>query len=129
MVERFATGEYSLRQLGAEFGIDKHTVYRWMLSAVGDERYRDLVTDCLIRRIAEADEELDAAKSVVDVQKAREKMRFTRMDFERRRPSLYGQKQEIEHKVAPVLHIHTTQAEKVVTGPQVPSALPAPLDE
>ena len=127
VVEAYAAGRTSLRKLAVEHGVDPATIYRWLLTAVGDERYRELVTDCLVARIAEADGDLDGAMSVLEVQKAREKARFARMDFERRRPALYGQKQEVTHQVAPVLHIHTTAPqEKVVEGSRVPPALPAP---
>lgn len=117
-----------MAKLAKKYGVERSTIYRWILGAVGDEKYRDLVTDCLISRIAEADDEMDRAEDVLGVQKAREKARFARMDFERRRPSLYGVKQEVEHKVAPVLHIiRAAPVEKVVEGSHVPPALPAPV--
>jgi hypothetical protein len=130
LVEKFATGEYGMRQLAAEHGLSRVTLYKWLLSAVGDAAYKDLVTDALVARIAEADEDLDGAKSVLEVQKAREKARFARMDFERRRPSLYGVKQEVEVKVAPVLHIHAPMPEggRTLESIPVPPALPAPPD-
>ena len=126
VVRRLVSGEATLRQLAEERGVAHTTLYRWLLSDLGDERYRELVTDALIARIADADVELAGAKSVLEVQRAREIARFARMDFERRRPALYGVKQEVKHTVAPVLHIHTTAPAVDVTP--VPSALPAPLE-
>jgi hypothetical protein len=73
---------------------------RWFLSEIGDEEYRETVTDCLVARVADADEALEAAKASGDpvlVSACRETCRFVRMDLERRRPGLYGPKQEVKH--------------------------------
>lgn len=71
-----------------------------MLSHLGEKDYFDLVTEVLISRVSDADEEMDAArlsKDPVRVSAARETQRFARMDLERRRPELYGQKKEVKH--------------------------------
>lgn len=126
IVEDYSSGRYTLTQLQEKYGVDRCTIYQWMLSELG-ENHREVVTRCLVSRIAEADQELDDAADMLGVQKAREKMRYARFDYERRRPELYGPKQEVVHKTAPVLHIHTTAPqEKVIEGSHVPSALPAP---
>lgn len=90
-----------LGQIAKEMGVGKRDLYRWMLSGVGDERYQEIVTQCLVCRIADADEELENAKDQLEVQKYREVARFARMDFERRRPGLYGQKAVVEHTKVP----------------------------
>ena len=94
IVRRYASGE-SLRELGREFGVSRMSIYRWMLGGLGDKQYHALVTDCLINRVAEADEELDCARDACDIARAREKARYARMDLERRRPQLYGAKPEV----------------------------------
>ena len=82
----------SIKQLSKDMGIRTRQLYRWMLTGLGDEKYQEKVTECLVARIADADDELEAAKDPVEVQKWREIARFRRMDFERRRPALYGPK-------------------------------------
>lgn len=84
----------------------RRQVYRWMLSELGDEKYRDLVTQCLVARVADADEALELATDPVQISKWRETARFARLDLERRRPALYGPKQEVKHSgVVPTLNI------------------------
>lgn len=93
IIQRYADGE-SMQVLAKECGKHRMTLYRWMMSGLGDKAYEHLVTDCLINRIATADESLDNAATVCDIARARETARYARMDFERRRPHLYGQKME-----------------------------------
>ena len=100
----YAAGE-SCYELAKRCGVDRKTIRRrlkaWMLAGKGDKEYADLVTEALVNRISEADEFLDEAEDAVGVTKGRELARFARMDFERRRPQLYGQKQEVVHRDAP----------------------------
>lgn len=93
IVRRYASGE-SVQALAAESGVHRATLYRWMLAGVGDKDYSDLVTHCLVQRVADADEALATAREPCDIARARETARFARMDLERRRPALYGVKQE-----------------------------------
>jgi transcriptional regulator with XRE-family HTH domain len=90
VVRRYASGE-SMQTLAAEFGVNRSTIYRWMLTETGDQ-HAEIVTDVLINRIAEADAELESAADRDATSRARERARFARMDFERRRPHLYGQR-------------------------------------
>lgn len=99
IVRRYAEGE-SMQVLAAENGVHRATLYRWMLAGIGDGQYDQLVTHCLVQRIADSDEELDRADNACDIARAREKARFARMDLERRRPHLYGQKQHVTLDVA-----------------------------
>lgn len=100
IVRRYAAGE-SVQTLAAEVGVHRATLYRWMLAGTGDQQYHELVTHCLVQRVAEADEALRNAQDACDIARAREMARFARMDLERRRPHLYGPRQEIQHTVAP----------------------------
>ncbi len=135
LVKRFAAGE-SLRELGAERGVSRMKIYRWLLGELGEAEYREVVTDCLIARIAEADEKLEEAKDKVEVAKWREIARFYRMDYERRRPALYGVKQEVRHTgVQPSFTVVLLEKPSAVGGgvvlehsPGVP-ALPAVEEE
>lgn len=96
LISRYLSGE-SVQTLAAEAGKHRATIYRWMLAGLGDKDYHDVVTECLVTRIADADQRLETASDGCDIARAREMARFARMDFERRRPALYGQKQEITH--------------------------------
>lgn len=88
-VRRYLAGE-SVQVIAKERGISRRAVYSWMLGGLGDEHYRELVTQALVGRIADADEKMEGAKTTLAYSKAREMQRFTRMDLERRRPEIYG---------------------------------------
>lgn len=95
VVRRYGDGE-SLQVLAKELGIRdealRQRVRTWVLTGQGDEAYRDLVTRALAARVVEADEKLEAADDSVEVNKYAHVARFARVDFERRRPELYGAK-------------------------------------
>lgn len=92
-LERYAQG-VSIQVVAKEAGLTRAIIYRWMLAHAGPE-YEDIVTRALVRRIAEADERMEAAEGPVDIARAREQARFARMDYERRRPALYGQRSHV----------------------------------
>ena len=96
IIRRYAAGE-SMATLGKEYKVSRATIYLWMLGGMEKEEHEHVVTQCLVNRIAEGDEELDTAETAFDIARAREKARYSRMDFERRRPHLYGPKQEVKH--------------------------------
>lgn len=93
IIQRYLNGE-SMQQLAMESRVNRQTLYRWMLGYTGTE-YDSLITDALITRVAEADSQLDEAKDTCGIARAREHMKYSRMDLERRRPKLYGPKQEV----------------------------------
>jgi hypothetical protein len=94
IVTRYLAGE-SLQTIAPDFKVATRTLYRWMLSELGDGTYQDLVTHMLVSRVADADAELQLASDACQIARAREQARFARMDLERRRPHLYGQKQHV----------------------------------
>jgi hypothetical protein len=83
-----------VQTLAAETGVHRATLYRWMLAHEGPD-YGELITAALVRRISEADRALEEARDPCDIARAREQARFARMDFERRRPHLYGQQTRV----------------------------------
>lgn len=99
IVKRYLAGE-SLQSVSADLRVHRATLYRWMLGGIGEENYRELVTDCLITRVSDADQQLADAADACDIARARETARFARMDLERRRPSLYGQRVELRAEVS-----------------------------
>lgn len=97
IVRRYASGE-SMQTLAQEHGVNRTTIYRWMLTEQGD-KHVDTVTQVLVNRVAEADARLELAEDVCNIARAREMARFARMDLERRRPALYGIRQQITHEI------------------------------
>jgi transposase-like protein len=104
IIQRYLNGE-SLQVIAAQYHVNRQTLYNWMLAETGPE-YEHLITKALVNRIADADKLLDESTDTFGIARAREAMRFTRMDFERRRPKLYGPKQElsVDNKITVVLH-------------------------
>jgi transposase-like protein len=94
IVQRYLNGE-SLFVIAKESQVASRTLYRWMLAECGSQ-YDEVITHCLVNRIADADERLESAADSCQVARAREMAKFARMDFERRRPKLYGPKQEVQ---------------------------------
>jgi hypothetical protein len=94
LVHRYLNGE-SLQAIADNTHHCFRTIYRWLLREAGPD-YESLQTDALISRVADADYELSIAADKVSVARAREQAKFARMDFERRRPKLYGPKQDID---------------------------------
>ena len=104
VVSRYLAGE-SMSVLAAETKKSRRTLYHWILTEVGGEKFREMVTEVMTARIADADEALEEARLKGDpvlVSACREACRFYRMDLERRRPNLYGQKQDTGGQVVVV---------------------------
>lgn len=124
LVNRYLAGE-SVQDIAKDHGATRAAIYKWMLSGLGDKDYQDLVTYCLVKRVADADERLESADNAVDIARAREMARFARMDLERRRPALYGQTNKVQLEVMEDLgerlrraRSRTIDAESVVVEPQ-----------
>jgi hypothetical protein len=90
---RIKNGE-GLRSIGKSLGLSQEGVRKWLLREVGPE-YHEMQTDGLLERVVHADKLLEAARDPVDIARAREMARFARMDLERRRPHLYGQRTHV----------------------------------
>lgn len=87
----------TLKQIADQHGVTRQAIYGWLLGELGGEQHSALVTRALTARIAKGDETLDTADNPLDLQRGREQARNARLDLERRRSSLYGQKQEVNH--------------------------------
>jgi hypothetical protein len=47
IVQAYSSGEMSMKQLKEKYGVrTRQTLYNWMLAAVGDEQYHEMVTRC-----------------------------------------------------------------------------------
>ena len=91
VIQRYLSGE-SVQALAAENGLHRQRLYEWMLAEMGAEEYQDAVTSVLVRRISESDAGLEDASIEPDTARAIARCKFARLDFERRRPHLYGQR-------------------------------------
>lgn len=89
--------DQGIPEIAEKYGVSRGTIYNWMLGELGPKQYQDLVTKALVARVRKADELLEVASDPLNIARAREMARFARMDLERRRPQLYGQKQEVTH--------------------------------
>ena len=99
---------YTLTEIAEQYKVTERAIRAWLLNEVPDQ-YRNAQTLGLLQHIADADAGIAEAKELRDVVLlacAREQARFARMDLERRRPHLYGPKQEITHNVQPVFVIN-----------------------
>ena len=94
IIGRYLNGEL-IEDMATEIGVTKKALYKrlhkFMLASEGIE-FADLITQSLAERIADADQELEEADSMLEVSKWSQLGKFRRMDFERKRPGLYGQK-------------------------------------
>ena len=121
IVRRYAAGE-SVQIMAHDAGVSRRTIYNWMLAGTGDAQYADLVTHALVRRVADADADLATAQEPVHIARARETAKFARMDLERRRPALYGQRgQEITINIGD-LGARLDNARERVVSEQRPAA-------
>lgn len=116
IIQRYLNGE-SIQELAKGNRTHTRTLYRWMLTECGPE-YEQVITHCLTNRIADADELLDTAEDSCQIARAREIAKFARMDFERRRPKLYGPKQEIntDNRITVVVQRQTEKTPPQVVG-------------
>jgi hypothetical protein len=87
----------SLREIEAELGVqgvNYQRIREWLLGEV-PEKYREAQARGLIRRIVECDGELDASRSMLEVNKNAHACRFARWDAERRLSRLFAVKSEV----------------------------------
>lgn len=117
IIQRYLTGA-SVQDLARESAVSPRTIYNWMMKEKGAD-YDDMITDMLINRIADADARLELAEDAVQIARARETARFARMDFERRRPLLYGPKQQIQKDTTVRVIYHDPTPLPVVVEPVV----------
>lgn len=113
LLERYRAGDH-LRDLAAEYGVSKQALQkrldRWCLSGKGDVSWHDAVTDYLTDRLCTAMEEQELSAHRVDVARTRDITNNWRWVNERRRPKLYGQKQEIslDEQITVIVQRHPT---------------------
>ncbi len=120
-VTRYANGE-RLQDIADDLNCSREAIRVWMLDECPDQ-YRSAQTQGLLAKVAMADEAIEdavTARDLVALAGARERARFSRMDLERRRSSLYGPKQEINVTVQPILNIAVVQNPDAALLPAIP---------
>lgn len=131
ILHRYLSGE-SVSTLASEHGlstVSRRALYDWLYGAIPAGDHEPLVTRALIGRIADSDEEMDRAVSKLDIVRAREKMRFSRMDFERRRPNLYGQQTYSSEEKKLTIVVKRDIEPRIIESTPLPSLDPTPSEE
>jgi transcriptional regulator with XRE-family HTH domain len=119
ILARLQAGE-SLQDIAQSIGVSRQAIHAWMLREDASQFY-DVITMGLASRVADADERLDAAPTMLDIARAREQARYARMDLERRRPNLYGVRQQLQVDIGPDLgDMLRSAARRVATYRQLP---------
>ena len=113
LLDRYRAGEH-LRDLAAEYGVTKQALQkrldRWCLSGKGDVTMYEAVTDYLTDRLCTAMEEQELAVHPVVVARTRDTTNNWKWINERRRPKLFGPKQElsVDEKITVIVQRHPT---------------------
>lgn len=92
LIQRYLNGE-DIRVIAANSRVSRQSLYNWMHDEVTDAQYPRLVKQAIVNRIADADERLEQAETLIDLARAREQAKFARWDAERRL-KLFQPKQE-----------------------------------
>lgn len=116
-------GEVTARELAKERGVSKRAIYKFLLSGLGEGKYADVITEALTHRIADADGKLEEAETQVEVSKWSQLGKFARMDFERKRPALYGPKPVTLNVAATVVDSQLAESMQALLDRVVPAAL------
>lgn len=96
---RYRAGE-SLKRIGQSYNVTDEAVRqrleRWALAGHGDTSFSQMVTEYLVENAIQAKDRMVAATDVLGLARGREEVRYWLWMLERRRPKLYGPKQEIQ---------------------------------
>lgn len=96
---RYRAGE-SLKRIGQSYGVTDEAVRqrleKWALAGQGDTNFSQMVTEYLVENAIQAKDRMVAATDVLGLARGREEVRYWLWMLERRRPKLYGPKQEIQ---------------------------------
>ena len=93
-IPRLANGE-STDTIAAQYGITGRTLRYWLVS---DEQAIEARTAFLADKLMSAAEAIDNSDDSFPLARARESFRAWSFFAERRLPSMFGQKQQVEHK-------------------------------
>lgn len=116
LLERYWAGE-TIAALAKENKVHRSVIYYWLLAEQRPEYY-EIITKGLVARVAEADALIDEAQNRLDSRRARDKAYLARQDLERRRPELYGRREEVKTDSRITVTINRGPMPMVVQTPQ-----------
>lgn len=122
IVQRYRNGE-SVQTLAQESKTSLRTLYYWLFKAAGPG-HEDLQTECFISRLADADYMLLQAETKLQVARARECMKTWRLDFERRRPELYGPRLDVKQDTSITVIVDRSAPPVIDITPHTPTDKP-----
>ncbi len=116
IIKRYLSGS-SIQDIADDAKVARRTIYKW-IHRIGDKDYYDIVTDAMVTRLADADHALANAETMGHIARAREEARYTRWDLERRRPHLFGPKQEIKQDTSVTVIVQMVSPEPFTINAQ-----------
>ncbi len=116
IIQRYLDGEL-IKDLAVDARRSRQTLYNWMHNEVTDQQYPSLVRQALLNRMAEADENLESAASMLDLARAREVAKLVRWDVERRL-KMFQPKQEVTKDSRITVIVQRERAQPVIIDTQ-----------
>lgn len=113
LLQRYQAGEH-LKDLAAEYGVTGDALRkrfdRYCLAGKGDLTLHDVVTDYLVERLCMSMEQQEIAPDMLSVARTRDVANNWKWINERRRPKLFGPKQEVsvDEKITVIVQRHPT---------------------
>lgn len=107
ILARYLSDETS-KDIAKSYGCTVQALSHFLILNACNEWQQAQVARAIARK-DEADQSVRTAPDALELARAREQLRSAQWDLERLLSRLYGQKQEVQHTVAPVLHIHLAQ--------------------
>jgi hypothetical protein len=117
IIAHVAAGRF-LRDIAADLGVTPAAISQYLAS---DPEYKAAREAGIEQQLERWQASMETAADALNLARAREAFRATAWRAEREMAHRWGQKQEITHNVAPVLHIHTASDQHSVVD--VPHAL------
>ena len=114
VLEAYVAGA-TFEQIAKQYQVSRQAIYAWTLGKLAPPECDALVRRALTARIAKGDEMLDNPDGApLDVTRGREIARFSRMDYERLRPEIYGIKQQVSVDVSHHINVDLALSERAV---------------
>ena len=119
LLQRYQAGEH-LKDLAAEYGVTGDALRkrfdRYCLAGKGDLTLHDVVTEYLVERLCTSMEQQEIAPDMLSVARTRDVANNWKWINERRRPKLYGPKQEVsvDEKITVIVQRHQPPQDIVI---------------
>jgi hypothetical protein len=126
IAERYRGGE-SLVSIGKSYGVSDEAVRRrlekWALACSGEGKPYDLATDYLIENAIAAKDRIVVAPDAVGIARAREETKYWLWMLERRRPKLFGPRQQIDMDKTVTVIVRRGGSPPVPVSADIPATL------